>query len=99
MTRDMRSPGRGSQRPDLEVVLGTLQEFITAPTWGDSRRILEQHPELLSEEADALLDRVAQAQEVPQARQLVEQHRALLRRCDQTSVLRLDIAEHDHAIP
>jgi tetratricopeptide (TPR) repeat protein len=40
-------------------LLNTLQEFIAADTWGASRGVVEAHPELLSDEADALLTRQA----------------------------------------
>jgi len=67
----------------------TLQEFIQARTWAESRRILEAHPELLGDEADALLGQLvqgAQAQGDEDARRVLEQHRALLRRCREVGI-------------
>jgi len=55
--------------------------FIQAQTWDGSRRILEAHPELLSEEADGLLGQLIEVQEDDGARRTLEEHRALLRRC------------------
>ena len=69
----------------------TLQEFIQARTWDDSRRIVEAHPELLTDEADALLGQLvqaAQAQGDENARRLFGEHRALLRRCREAGIPR-----------
>ncbi len=75
-----------------------LWEFIAAATWDESRRILEQHPELLTDEADALLGKWIEAARTVGAQRAVpddgaqrlirvlEQHRDLLRRCRQVSV-------------
>ena len=69
----------------------TLQDFIQADTWDESRRILEAHPELLTDEADALLGQLlqaAQAQGDEDARHILEEHRALLRRCREVGIER-----------
>jgi tetratricopeptide (TPR) repeat protein len=69
----------------------TLQDFIQAETWDESRRILEAHPELLTDEADALLGQLvqaAQAQGDEDARHILEEHRALLRRCREVGIER-----------
>lgn len=39
----------------------TIFAFLQTKTGDESRRILEQHPELLSDEADALLGQLIQA--------------------------------------
>ena len=65
-------------------LLNTLQQFIQARTWADSRRILEQHPELLSDESDNLLARLiaaAREQGEEDGERLLAEHRDLLRRC------------------
>jgi len=41
--------------PDPERLLALLQEFINAPTWTASRQVVEASPDLLTDEADALL--------------------------------------------
>ncbi|MEJ5241402.1 MAG: CpXC domain-containing protein, partial [Anaerolineales bacterium] len=72
-----------------ERLTETLFAFIQAKTWDESRRILEQHPELLTDEADALLEQLIQAAKAQQdenARQLFEQHRNLLRRCREVGI-------------
>ena len=74
---------------EAALLVPTLQAFIQAETWGESRRILEAHPELLSDEADALLGELitaAQAQGDEDARRVFEEHRALLRRCREVGI-------------
>ena len=72
-----------------QELLATLRPFITANTWDASQRIVEEHPELLSDEADGLLVRyiqMAEAQGNQKARAVFEEHRALLRRCREIGV-------------
>ena len=81
--------GRKPRRPDPEALLQTIAAFINAKTWSESQRLVEQHPELLSDQADALLGQLveaAQAQSDENARRTFEQHRALLRRCREVGV-------------
>ena len=66
----------------------TLLAFIQAETWEESRRILESHPELLTDEADAVLGQLVQAQEDEDARHFLEELRALLRRCREVGIER-----------
>jgi hypothetical protein len=73
----------------LRALTRTLKEFIGARIWGESRRILEAHPELLTDEADALLGQwiaAAQAQGDEKARRILEEHRVLLRRCREVGI-------------
>jgi N-acetylglucosamine kinase-like BadF-type ATPase len=73
----------------LRALTQTLEEFIRARTWDESRRILEAHPELLTDEADAMLGRLidaAQAQGDEAAIRIFERHRALLRRCREAGI-------------
>ncbi|MDW8066035.1 MAG: hypothetical protein RMK32_10460, partial [Anaerolineae bacterium] len=68
-----------------------LRQFIEARTRDESRRILEAHPELLTDEADALLGQLIQAarsQGDENARRVLEEHRALLRRCREVGIAR-----------
>ncbi len=72
-------------------LMETLQAFIQARTWEESRRLLDQHPELLSDEADALLGRLqdaARARSDEHALRILEQHRVLLRRCREVGAAR-----------
>ena len=40
---------------DPQAMRMALRACITAPIWADARRVLERHPELLSDGADTLL--------------------------------------------
>ncbi len=91
--------GRRPRRPNPQPLLETILAFINAKTWDESRRIVEAHPELLSAEADALLGRMLEAEEVrrPSVRRIFfEHHRAFLRRCREVGVER---AEADGLLP
>ena len=85
----------------MEQLLRTLLAFVNADTWAESRRIIEEHPELLGQEADVLLGRLIQAQEDEGDRRYLEEHRAILARCREVGVDRA-FAEHvgaQHAAP
>src|SRR6266568_2614144 len=77
----------GQPLPDLravdqrQVTLQHLVAFIQAQAWEEKKSLLEGSPDLLSAEADTLLEELAAAQQEEGARRLIEQHRALLRRC------------------
>ena len=61
-----------------------LQAFVAAANWTASRRLLDQHPELLTDAADTLLSHVlrdARGAGHSTAAALFETHLALLRRC------------------
>ncbi|HID51538.1 MAG TPA: hypothetical protein EYP41_05820, partial [Anaerolineae bacterium] len=81
-------------------LLNTLQQFIEADTWMASYRFVQAHPELLGEEADALLAGLVQAaQEAGEdnTHRIFAEHLALLRRCRETDVTtafaeKLDVA-------
>jgi CHAT domain-containing protein/tetratricopeptide (TPR) repeat protein len=64
-----------------KALLQTLEAFINAETWDESRRIYDAHPEILSDEADAALSRCASQQVIDEARIRTERCRALLERC------------------
>jgi CHAT domain-containing protein len=58
-----------------------LYAFIQAETWAESRRILEAHPELLSEEADELIKQLienAQQEKDEEKATLLNNHRIIL---------------------
>ena len=66
-----------------------IQTFIQADTWAASQRIIETHPELLSEEADQLLGQlvaIARQQGDAQAEGTFTAHRQLLAHCRQVGV-------------
>ena len=75
---------RARQMLASQPLLETLQAFFQADTWNESQRIVEQHPELLDEEADKLLTQLIQAaknQGDQNAVDLFQEHQELLRAC------------------
>ena len=74
------------RQPDPQELLNTILAFIQAENWPDSRRVVEQHPELLTGVADGLLAQLADAHEDDGARRTVEEHRALLLRCREVGI-------------
>jgi len=74
---------------DPEQLKQALLALIQAETWEESRRILESHPELLTDEADAVLRQLidtARAHGDEAALRIFERHRALLRRCREVGI-------------
>jgi len=74
---------------DSVQLFDVIQAFIQADTWAASQRIVEAHPELLSEEADQLLGHLAalaRQQDDAQAKGAFTEHRQLLARCRQVGV-------------
>lgn len=76
---------------DEASLTGLVQRFVQADTWPESQRMVETHPELLSEVADAaladLIDRAGAAGDADAVR-VFEEHRALLQRCREAGVAR-----------
>lgn len=73
------------------ALANALNEFLQAPSWHASRRILEDNPDLLSDEADALLVRLSTAlrhRGNEGDASIVEDHRTLLRRCREVGIPR-----------
>ena len=69
---------------DAPALIQALDAFLNARTWTDSYREVQAHPELLSDEALALLEqRIATARTVGNSRAVAffEEHLSLLRRC------------------
>ncbi|HXF86237.1 MAG TPA: CHAT domain-containing protein [Anaerolineales bacterium] len=87
--RQLESAAR--QFAEAAPLLQTLQEFIQADTWAESQRIVKAHPELLEARTDILLEQLIQAargQGDENAVRLLEEHRALLRRCREVGIAR-----------
>jgi hypothetical protein len=76
---------------DDQELLRLLVQFMAADTWPESRAILVDHPELLEEQADrmlqALLASANAGADDAQAR-AVEVHRRLLGRCREVGIPR-----------
>jgi len=63
-----------------EHLLQTIRAFAQADSQSEFQRILEQHPELLTDGADDLLGRMIAAQDDANVIAYLEQHCILLRR-------------------
>lgn len=77
------------QTQEAAPLLQAVQELIVARTWDESRRVVEEHPELLDDEADDLLGRLLEAARSrgdESGERVFEEHRALLRRCREVGV-------------
>ena len=81
------------QALETTPLLQALQGFLQARTWDTSRRILEQHPELLTDETHDLLRQLMEAQEDRDTLRYLEERRALLRRCREVGI-EAAFAEH-----
>ena len=76
---------------DAPAPVQALDAFLSARTWLDSYREVQAHPELLSDEALALLEqRIAAARAAGNSRAVAffEEHLALLRRCREVGIPR-----------
>ncbi|MBN1486574.1 MAG: hypothetical protein JW981_02965 [Anaerolineae bacterium] len=74
-----KSPG--STGVNAAALLESMLAFINAESWVASRRIVERHPELLTDEADVLLTRLIERQSDPRVVVLLEDHRGVLATC------------------
>ncbi len=66
-----------------------IQRFVQARTWQESQQIVEQSPQLLDEEIDAILARLidlTEAQNNHSDSQVLNEHRSLLARCRSVGV-------------
>ena len=64
-----------------QLLLQVIIDFIQAPTWVESKRVLEAHPGLLRPEIDVLLQELAAQQEQEGVRKVIEKYRLLLAQC------------------
>ena len=62
-------------------LLRAIRKFVAAKTWSESKRILEKHPELLSDETDAFLEHLTAEQADEDVIGALTQQHELLRRC------------------
>jgi CHAT domain-containing protein len=69
--------------------------IVRSATWTEVQQILEAHPDLITLEAEQLILQVIDQQTDPGARESLEQHLPLLRRCREIGVERaLEEAQH-----
>jgi len=71
----------GAQMGQSGSLMERLLTFINADNWNESQRFLEQHPELLGEDADAALAQLMEQQDEDGAIRVLQEHRELLQRC------------------
>ncbi len=79
----------GADRAPSDELKFTVSLFVQAPTGPAKRRLVDQHPELLSPEADMLLAHwygIAQARGSDDTARILNAHRRLLLRCRQIGV-------------
>ena len=77
------------QAMDSMSLLDIMQQFVQADTWDRIQHIVEQHLELLTDEADALVGQLedhACTQNDEDALRVVRERRTLLRRCRQVGI-------------
>lgn len=75
--------------PQNTPLIRTLIAFVTAPDWGQTQLLLTQHPELLTKEAEALLQQIindATADGAPEAAAQLNEHLKLLRHSKEIGV-------------
>lgn len=68
--------------PEERALSEVLRGFIQAPTWEESRRILEAHPELTTDDADGVFSKLIDAAKQyhdDSTERILETHRELLR--------------------
>jgi len=68
----------------IQQLMETIAAFTAAPNWDASRQLLDEHPELLSPQADKLFEAMIQYGSGENQAQIIEQlttHRDLLRLC------------------
>ncbi len=85
-----RVTGDEKQLRKLEVV-EVVDRFVETETWPEARRLVEAHPELLSDEADEVLtEMIAFAMESGdrEGRSVLREHRSVLRRSRKVGVRR-----------
>ncbi|MGH3693056.1 MAG: CHAT domain-containing protein [Pseudonocardiaceae bacterium] len=73
---------------DKSQLLTTIMQFVTAPTWEASKRVLVTHGELMSDTADSAFDVIIAGAETAQdgAADLLRLHQRLLRRCREIGI-------------
>jgi CHAT domain-containing protein/tetratricopeptide (TPR) repeat protein len=69
-----------------EQLMQTILVLVQAKTWDQAQGIVTEHPELLTDTADAMLSQLAELQHDKGARQVVHEHRTMLRRSREIGV-------------
>ena len=64
----------------------TVEALIDADSWDAAQLMVEQHPELLSDHADEILDQLSRQTKDDDASRVYEDYRALLNRCREVGI-------------
>lgn len=64
----------------------TIRALIDADSWEAAQLMVEQHPELLSDHADEILDQLSRQTKDVDASCVYEEYRVLLRRCREVGI-------------
>jgi hypothetical protein len=87
---ELASAGEAAEESTaLPPLMEQLLAFVQAETWQDSQRMVDEHPELLSEQADTWMEKLAgmaYEQGDEQLTAALEEHRVLLQRCREVGV-------------
>ncbi len=67
-------------------LLQAIRNLMIAPTRAATREILEQHPDLMTDEVSAFMKEWAETQKVENVRDLIEHYRAMLSRCREVGI-------------
>lgn len=81
---ELASTGAAGFSDQVEPLLVGFTEFVQARNWSASRRVLEERPELLSEEADAVIEQIIRAAPPNTDERVIQNlkhHRDILREC------------------
>ncbi|MGK7878462.1 MAG: hypothetical protein AB4426_35725 [Xenococcaceae cyanobacterium] len=73
----------------VEQILAAFEQFIRAKTWTESQQVLEAHPELLSEEADRVIQqRIAEVRQQgnEEVARVFSEHYELIARCREVGI-------------
>lgn len=76
--RENPEPSSVEDTPDT---VDKILELINAPTWSETRLVIERYPELVQDQMDDFLQELAQEQEDAEAAQAIDMHRRLLQQC------------------
>ncbi len=70
-----------SQRKQTHLLLKAIDAFTRSESWVEAKRVVEQHSELLTDDAAALLDVLIARQKDQRAIDILLEHRQLLSHC------------------
>lgn len=70
----------------MKDLIEVIVEFLNTSSISDTRRILEQHPELLSVEADSLLNTLSECAQSEETIKLIQTSRNFLAHCQEVGI-------------